>query len=241
MELRICHLYPDVMNMSGDRGNVLCMEKRLQWRGIDAYVSGIGVGDKFAASQFDLLFIGNGQPFEQKLLIDDVTGEKSQQIKSAIEDGIPVLAVCGGYQLLGNTYVNADGCTFEGIGALNVDTKCIGNRLVGDYLISCREPSTMVVGFENHAGKTWLSDGVEPLGQTEIGHGNNGEDGTEGARYKNVFASYAHGCILPKNPVLCDHILKIALERKYGQIDLPVLDDKYECLAHDYMVNRLKK
>jgi len=241
MKLNICHLYPDVMNLSGDRGNVLCMEKRLQWRGMECSLIKVGVGDPFLADEYDLVFIGNGQAFEQRTLLDELAGEKAKQIKAAIEDGMPVLAICGGYQLLGKTYENAEGQVLEGIGALNVYTKCTGERLVGDYLISCQDPCTTVVGFENHNGKTWLLDGVEPLGCAEKGHGNNGEDGTEGARYKNVFASYAHGCLLPKNPVLCDHILKIALERKYGQIDLPVLDDVYENAAHDYMVKRFAK
>ena len=239
MELNICHLYPDVMNLSGDRGNLLCMEKRLQWRGIKSTVTKVGISDAISASDYDLIFIGNGQPFEQHTLLDDLYGEKAQQIKSAIEDGLPVLAICGGYQLLGNTYESADGRVFEGVGALNVYTKCAGNRIVGDYLISCDAPFTELVGFENHIGKTWLLDDVRPLGTTTIGHGNNGEDQMEGARYKNVFASYAHGCLLPKNPALCDEILRIALERKYGQNDLPLLNDIYEMAAHDYMVNRL--
>ena len=241
MELKICHLYPDVMNLSGDRGNVVCMEKRLQWRGIETSVTSIGVGQALHASQYDLLFIGNGQPFEQSLLMNDLQTEKAQQICSAVEDGMPVLAVCGGYQLLGRTYETADGTIYDGISALNVYTKCTGKRLVGDYLISCCEPETSVVGFENHAGKTWLLDGVKPMGHTSEGHGNNGEDTTEGARYRNVFATYAHGCLLPKNPILCDYILKTALERKYGSNDLPALDDTIECAAHDYMVKRLTK
>jgi len=241
MELKICHLYPDVMNLSGDRGNVLCMEKRLQWRGIQAQITGVGVGEALHLSEYDLLFVGNGQPFEQKLLLEDLAGDKTQQIKSAVEDDLPVLAVCGGYQLLGNSYKDLNGKTYEGIGALNIYTVCSEKRLVGDYLTQCSNPETSIVGFENHAGKTWLLDGVAALGQTAQGHGNNGEDGTEGARYRNVFATYAHGCLLPKNPVLCDYILRIALERKYGSIDLPELDDTLELSAHNYMVKRLTK
>lgn len=241
MELKICHLYPDVMNLSGDRGNVICMEKRLSWRGIDVVTTGVSIGEKLNAAEFDLFFLGNGQPFEQELLLSDLAGEKTAQIRSAVEDGLPFLAICGGYQLLGNSYEASDGRVSEGIGALDVQTKCEKTRLVGDYLFSSSELSTNIVGFENHAGRTYLGDKAAPLGMTAAGHGNNGEDGTEGARYNNVFASYAHGALLPKNPALCDHILKIALERKYGTAELDPLDDAFELSAHTYMENRLTK
>ena len=240
MELRICHLYPDVMNLSCDRGNLICMEKRLTWRGIDAAVTGVGVGEPLNAADFDLFFIGNGQPFDQELLLADAM-QKKEQLLAAAEEGAVFLAICGGYQLLGNTYENENGKTFEGLGLLNVHTKYVGSRLVGDYAFACEEPETTAVGFENHSGKTWLDEGVLPLGKTCEGHGNNGEDGTEGARYKNIFASYAHGSLLPKNPVLCDYILKTALERKYGPVDLAPLDDTLDLAAHDYMVKRLLK
>lgn len=240
MELKICHLYPDVMNLSGDRGNVICMEKRLQWRGIEVETTGITIGQPLRAGDFDLFFLGNGQPFDQQLLLQDLEGEKAQQLKAAAEDGVPFLAICGGYQLLGNSYTGIDGQTRDGLGILDVQTRCEGKRLVGDYAFACEEPETVVVGFENHAGKTWLGSGVKPLGMTTDGHGNNGTDKTEGARYKNVFASYAHGSLLPKNPVLCDHILKLALERKYGTVDLASLDDTFALRAHDYVEQRLK-
>ena len=241
MELKICHLYPDVMNLSGDRGNVICMEKRLAWRGIDVVDSGVAIGDALHAGDCDLFFLGNGQPFEQKLLLEDLAGEKTAQLKAAAEDGVPFLAICGGYQLLGNSYTGADGQTVEGLGILDVQTKCEGKRLVGDYAIACNDPETTLVGFENHAGKTWLGSGVKPLGTTVEGHGNNGTDKTEGARYKNVFGSYAHGSLLPKNPALCDHILKLALERKYGTVELAPLDDTFALRAHDYVAQRLAK
>ena len=240
MELKICHLYPDVMNLSGDRGNLICMEKRLAWRGIDVEVVGVGIGEPLNAADYDLFFIGNGQPFEQELLLADAA-EKKEELRAAAEDGAVFLAICGGYQLLGSTYENDRGETFDGLGLLNVRTTCAGKRLVGDYAFTCEEPETTVVGFENHSGKTWLGEGVLPFGKTSEGHGNNGEDGTEGARYKNIFASYAHGSLLPKNPVLCDHILKTALERKCGTADLAPLDDTLELAAHAYMENKLAK
>lgn len=240
MELKICHLYPDVMNLSGDRGNVICMEKRLAWRGIDVQTVGITIDQPLNAADFDLFFLGNGQPFEQELLLADMA-RKRDQLRAAAEDGAVFLAICGGYQLLGNSYEHEDGKVTDGMGILNVRTKCAGKRLVGDYAFTCDQPATTVVGFENHAGKTYLGDGVLPLGTTCEGHGNNGEDGTEGARYNNVFASYAHGSLLPKNPCLCDYILKVALERKYGTADLVPLDDALELTAHAYMENRLAK
>ena len=152
---------------------------------------------------------------------------------------MPVLAIDGGYELLGKTYETADGQKLEGLGILDVETKCGQKRLVGNCAFNCEELNTIVVGFENHAGHVTLGEGVKPLGKILSGGGNNGTDGTEGARYRNVFASYAHGSLLPKNPVLCDHILKLALERKYGEVELALLDDAIETAAHDYMVQRL--
>lgn len=240
MELKICHLYPDVMNQSGDRGNVICMEKRLVWRGLDAVVTGITVGEALRAADFDLFFLGDGQPFEQELLLADAM-EKKQELLSAVNDGVPMLAVCGGYQLLGSSFKTEDGRTVQGLGVLDAVTEWESTRLVGNYAFTCTEPKTTVVGFENHSGKTYLGAGVTPLGMTEPGHGNNGKDGTEGARYLNLIATYAHGCVLPKNPVLCDAILKLALERKYGAAELPPLDDTVELAAHSYMESRLAK
>ena len=239
MELKICHLYPDVMNLSCDRGNLICMEKRLQWRGIDVEIVPVNMGDVLEADAYDLIFIGNGQPFAQPLLLEDLLQNKADGLQAAVEAGVPVLAIDGGYELLGKSYVTADGQYLEGTGILDVQTKCGKQRLVSNCAFVCEELGITVVGFENHAGYTTLGDRVKPLGTVISGGGNNGKDQTEGARYKNVFASYAHGSLLPKNPVLCDHILKIALERKYGQVDWVRLDDTMEQNAHDYMERRL--
>ena len=239
MELKICHLYPDVMNLSCDRGNLICMEKRLQWRGIHVEIVPVNMGETLNADDFDLIFIGNGQPFAQPLLLEDLRQKKADALRAAVEADVPVLAIDGGYELLGKTYETADGQKLEGIGILDIGTKCSQKRLVGNCAFACEELNTIVVGFENHAGQTTLGEGVRPLGKVLSGGGNNGSDGTEGARYKNVFASYAHGSLLPKNPVLCDHILKLALERKYGEVELQPLDDAMETAAHDYMVKRL--
>lgn len=241
MELKICHLYPDVLNLYGDRGNVICMEKRLQWRGIDVSTTGVSIGQSLNASQFDLFFIGGGQDFEQGVLLSDLASGKTAELKAAVEDGIPVLAICGGYQMLGSYYKTWDGqqCDFTGI--LDLYTEGTKERMIGNYAFTCDELGVNVVGFENHSGKTYLGSSVKPLGKVLTGKGNNGEDGTEGARYKNVFASYAHGCLLPKNPALADYILKVALERKYGAVELAALDDTFAANAHNYMEQRLLK
>jgi len=239
MELKICHLYPDVMNLSCDRGNLICMEKRLQWRKIDVEIVPVQMGDTLDAAAFDLIFIGNGQPFAQPLLLEDLREKKVDALRAAVEADVAVLAIDGGYELLGRTYETAEGDKLEGLGILDVEIRCGQKRLVGNCAFVCEELDTVVVGFENHAGHATLGSGVKPLGKILAGGGNNGVDGTEGARYRNVFASYAHGSLLPKNPILCDYILKLALERKYGQVALTALDDTIETAAHDYMVQRL--
>ncbi len=237
MKLKICHLYPDILNLYGDRGNILCMRRRLQWRGIDVEDTGVSIGQKLRASDYDLFFIGGGQDFEQEVLLEDLKGEKTAEIKAAIADGKTFLAICGGYQILGSYYKTWDGkqCDFTGaVGARE--------RMIGNYMFACEELNDRtVVGFENHSGKTYLGPSVRPMGRVLAGNGNNGEDGTEGARYNNVFATYSHGCLLPKNPVLCDYILSTALERKYGRVDLAPLDDFLEQSAHLYMRNRLER
>ena len=239
MELNICHLYPDILNLYGDRGNILCMQKRLEWRGIGVTVTGVSIGQALEASAYDLLFVGGGQDFEQEVLLGDLAGAKTEELKSAIEDGLPVLAICGGYQMLGQYYKTWDGAQCDFTGALDLYTVGSEQRMIGNYMFSCEEAGCNIVGFENHSGKTYLGSGVRPLGRVLEGSGNNGEDGTEGARYKNVFASYSHGCLLPKNPKLADLILQTALERKYGALTLSPLPDELETAAHTYMENRL--
>lgn len=241
MELKICHLYPDILNLYGDRGNILCMEQRLRWRGVDVVTEGVSIGEMLDASQYDLIFVGGGQDFEQEVLLEDLNGGKTAELKAAIEDGIAVLAICGGYQMLGHYYETWDGqkCAFTGA----VDLYTVGSkqRMIGNYMFSCDELDTTIVGFENHSGKTYLGSGVKPMGKVLSGYGNNGEDGFEGARYNNVFATYSHGCLLPKNPKLCDFILQTSLARKYGACELQPMGDALEIAAHDYMCARLSQ
>ena len=240
MELKICHLYPDILNLYGDRGNILCMEKRLQWRGIGVVTTGVSIGQPLKAADYDLFFVGGGQDFEQEVLLQDLAGEKTAELKAAIEDEKTFLAICGGYQMLGQYYKTWDGRQCDFTGALNLYTIGSQQRMIGNYLFTCTEQDNRtVVGFENHSGKTYLGDGVRPIGTVLSGFGNNGEDGMEGARYKNVFATYSHGCLLPKNPALCDLILETALTRKYGETALQPLDDVLENSAHAEMEKRL--
>lgn len=241
MELNICHLYPDVLNLYGDRGNVMCMKKRLEWRGIDAKITRLGLGSPVSLAPYDMVFIGGGQDFEQQVLLDDLHRGRDREIKAAIDDGVAFLTVCGGYQMLGSYYETYDGKRCDFIGALDLYTLGAKKRMIGNYKFKLGESSggSVVVGFENHSGRTFLGSGLEPLGRVLAGYGNNGEDGTEGARYKNVFGTYSHGPVLPKNPELCDHILLCALKRKYGMAELAPLDDGAEHAAHEEICARL--
>ena len=241
MELKICHMYPDVLNLYGDRGNVMCMTRRLQWRGIEASVTKLPIGAGKSLSGFDLVFIGGGQDFEQQVLLEDLHRGKDREIISAIEDGVTFLTICGGFQMLGSYYETYDGKRCDFIGALDLCTIGSKTRMIGNYKFQCGPDAggSVVVGFENHSGKTRLGSGVKPLGTVLAGYGNNGEDKTEGVHYKNVFGTYSHGPLLPKNPEFCDFLLKTALERKYGRAELAPLDDRAELFAHDEMCAKL--
>ena len=170
MELKICHMYPDVLNLYGDRGNVMCMTRRLEWRGIDATVTKLPIGDSRSLAGFDLVFIGGGQDFEQQVLLSDLHRGKDMEIKSAIEDGVTFLTICGGYQMLGSFYETFDGKRCDFIGALDLYTKGSAKRMIGNYKFQCSPSAggSVVVGFENHSGKTWLGSGVEPLGKNTL-------------------------------------------------------------------------
>lgn len=242
MKLKICHMYPDVLNLYGDGGNIICMEKRLGWRGIEVCVEKMPIGSAASLADADIVFIGGGQDFEQEVLLEDINRGKSAEIKSAINDGVTFLTICGGYQLLGTYYKTHDGKQCDFVGALDLYTIGSDTRMIGDYKFKCCDSAggSTVVGFENHSGKTYLGSGLEPLGKMLAGYGNNGEDKTEGVHYKNVFGTYSHGPLLPKNPELCDFILLTALERKYGVSELAALDDTAELAAHDHMCRRIK-
>ena len=243
MELKICHLYPDLLNLYGDQGNVVTLAHRSKKRGITVTVKGVPLGERISFADYDLFFIGGGQDADQLLLLDEIRGWRGAEIKAAIEDGKVFLAICGGYQLLGHYYKTWDGKEMDFIGALDLYSVGAKERMIGDYMFQWDEPEEplKIVGFENHSAKTKLGPAVRPFGTVLSGYGNNGEDGTEGARYKNTFATYSHGPLLPKNPKLADWLIRLALEQKYGEAKLAPLDDTLENKAHQFMVSRLTK
>jgi len=231
--LRLGHLYPRQMNVYGDRGNIICLERRCNQRGIGLEVAEIGPGTGLGADEFDLLFIGGAQDHEQRLVAADLAGAKGEALRAAVQAGTVLLAVCGGYQLSGHFYRGADGSELKGASVLDLWTIHPGSRarrLIGNLLASWEGGD--LAGFENHGGRTYLGAGCEPLARVVHGFGNDGEAGFEGARYLNAFGTYLHGPLLPKNPAFADRLLAIALERKYGEAALPPLADGLELRAH---------
>jgi len=233
-KLVIGHFYPDLLNLYGDRGNVLALMRRAQLRGIEVEVKRISIGDDVKAGDIDIGFIGGGQDSEQNIMAEDMKNVKGPVIKQMIEDGTVFLTICGGYQMLGKYYEEHDGKRIECLGALPHYTKGEKDRFINDtvYEFDVNGVKTEVVGFENHSGRTYLGEGEKPLMTVVKGHGNNGEDGTEGAIYKNTFCTYSHGSLLPKNPAITDMMLSIALKRKYGDnYELAPLSCETENLA----------
>lgn len=234
MKLVIGHLYPHLMNMYADRGNVICLAQRSRWRGIDVEVWSLGPGPLHHAAELDLLLVGGGQDREQLLASHDLFETKGAALRDAMSDGLVTLAVCGGYQLFGEFYRDHTGAELRGIGVLPAYTTHPGEgtqRCIGNIVTVWR--GTKLVGFENHGGRTFLRDPAAALATVESGYGNNGEDHTEGARWKNVYGTYLHGSLLPKNPAFADHLIAQALQRRYGITSLSPLDDSIETAAHD--------
>src|ERR1700675_4514138 len=232
--LRIAHLYADEMNIYGDRGNILTLQRRAEWRGIAVEVRAIERGPAPDLSDIDLIFWGGGQDRDQELVFTDAGAHKVQAIRAAIDDRADVLAVCGGYQLLGEYYVTADGKQLPGLGLVDLHTvpgtrRNIGNIVIETSGLGLNPPE--LVGFENHSGKTYLGAGLQPLGRVLRGAGNNGEDGAEGVASGNIFGTYLHGSLLPKNPHFGDLLLKGGLQRR-GLNRLQPLDDSVEMSAH---------
>ncbi|HZR39324.1 MAG TPA: hypothetical protein VFB12_04365 [Ktedonobacteraceae bacterium] len=217
LTLTLGHLYPDQLNLYGDRGNILTLRRRCQLRGIELRVVGLGVGDALAPDEYDMLFIGGGQDKEQAYLVQDLYEMKGIGLWAAIEDDMPVLAVCGGFQLLAHYYRPAEGPDMRGLGVFDAWTIHKGPhvaRCIGDIAISWNGQT--LVGFENHGGRTYLGT-AQPLGKVLKGYGNNAEDRTEGAIYRNTYGTYLHGSLLPKNPHFADYLIELALQRKYGE------------------------
>ena len=233
-KLVIGHFYPDLLNLYGDRGNVLALMRRASLRGIEVEVKHISIGDDVKNGDIDIGFIGGGQDSEQNIMADDMKNVKGDVIKEMIEDGVVFLTVCGGYQMLGKYYEEHTGNRIECLGALPHYTVGKKERFINDciYEIEIEGKTVKVAGFENHSGRTFLGEGEEPFMKVIKGHGNNGQDGFEGAKYKNTFCTYSHGSLLPKNPDITDMLLKLALKRKYGEdYELPELSTETEDLA----------
>jgi len=239
VEINIVNMFPEVLNLYGDRGNIICLQKRCVWRGIKANIFeyNLGAGQEILKSA-DIILLGGASDREQSIVYSHLINLKGL-IKSLIEDGIVVLAICGGYQLLGEAYIDASGRAIKGLHLLDFITKAEGKRLIGNIIIETSLdvfPKT-VVGYENHGGRTYHD--YQPFGKVLKGHGNNGKDGFEGLIYKNVIGTYLHGPLLPKNPHIADFMIKKALERKYNldSLEFQKLDDTLEYLAH----NRVKE
>lgn len=241
--LTLGHIYPEQLNMYGDQGNIITLRQRCQWRGISLRVVPLDIGEPLDPAAYDLLFIGGGQDKEQDEVARDLREVKAEGLRAAVADDMPVLAVCGGYQLLARFYRPAEGPELEGLGIFDAWTihkgkavpRCVGN-------VALRWGTSTLVGFENHGGRTYLAAGAQPLGTVLAGHGNNSEDHAEGCVYHNTFGTYLHGSLLPKNPHFADHLLALALHRRYGkEADalLTTLDDELEWQAHDAMLRRL--
>jgi CobQ-like glutamine amidotransferase family enzyme len=248
--LTIGWLYPDLMSIYGDRGNIIALSKRCEWRGIGAKVKRITLDSPSTdIKDCDLLFMGGAQDRQQALVSDNLR-KKAHTLATLIEEGVPGLYICGAFQFLGKYYKEADGTVIEGLGILDLYTVNPGNsapRLIGNIAIEASKSflldtsfSPYLVGFENHGGRTYLGKNVKPMGVVLKGFGNNGEDGYEGAVYKNSFGSYFHGPILPKNPHFADYLIYTALKKKYSDSTLLTpIDDSLEKSAHDLILKRL--
>lgn len=235
--LKIAHLYPELLNLYGDSGNILVLRRRMEWRGITPEVMEVHVGDTPSFSGVDIAFIGGGSDREQRIVCDKLL-EVGSELRSFVEDGGVLLAVCGGYQLLGESYLMGDE-KVPGLSLVDLFTDRGSPRLIGNVVVESRISPQPVVGYENHGGRTHLGAGVEPLGRVVHGHGNDGTTGEEGCLYKNVVGTYVHGPLLPKNPGIADYLLCRALERRGLDSALDPLDDSCELAANKVMYERL--
>jgi len=231
VKIRVGHLYPDYLNIYADRGNIAVLSERARARGHELDVTAIGMRDAVPAGEIDLFYIGGGQDREQALVSHDLA-EKASVLREAVESGAAFLAVCGGYQLLGRYYRDVAGEEQPGIGLLPLHTIANAQRMIGDVLLDCEWSGQTLAGFENHAGRTILDDGAEPLGRVVAGFGNDGESGYEGARYRRAYGTYLHGPLLPRNPWFADHLLSEALAHAGGPTELGRLPDELEHEAH---------
>lgn len=257
MTLRITYLYPHHMNLYGDTGNILCIQKRCQWRSIDVKITLINPNDSLKPGNTDLYFFGGGQDAQQEFVAHDLQ-QHQQSIKTDLENGVPALTICGGYQLFGHRFVTKDGHIIPGIGVFDIETHGSDHRMIGNIQVEMNpelsskvhnaynqqnlakpnQATSTLVGFENHSGETKILSG-KTVGHTTTGYGNDYTSGQEGYQYKNAFGTYMHGSLLPKNPHFADYLISKAIEHQTGQPTmLPAIDDQLEWRAHQ---SRLKR
>jgi CobQ-like glutamine amidotransferase family enzyme len=233
--LKIGHLYPTLMSVAADRGNLFSIEKRCKWRGIATEIAPIYVKQTPDFTLYDLILFHGGADREMGIAAQDIQ-HKAASMREAAESNTVFLAVCAGYQLLGHSYKPFRGPELKGVGLLDLYTEGGSARFMTHMAMECAFEQTgkqILVGYENHSGRTYLGSKVQPLGKVIAGWGNNGEDGSEGAIYRRVFGTYLHGPLLPKNPWFTDLLIQLALERRYGKVELAPLDDSTETAAHD--------
>jgi CobQ-like glutamine amidotransferase family enzyme len=232
-KLRVAHLYPKLMNIYGDRGNIMCLKRRCESRGIEFELEELSLNDRLRPDRTDLIFIGGAPDREQRRVAEDMREVKGDALREAVGSGVTVLAVCGGYQLMGHYYRTAEGEELPGMGLLDIWTEHPGPgapRCIGNIVVEWDEGT--LVGFENHGGRTRLSTKAKPLGRVVAGYGNNGQDGGEGAVQDGIFGTYMHGALLPKNPAFADHVIQTALSRRHKDVVLVTIDDRVEHEAH---------
>lgn len=234
--LRLLALYPEQMNIYADRGNIVLLQRRCEWRGIGFELAGAGPGESFSPGDHDLIYIGGGQDRDQVAVAHDIVATKRDALAAAVEDAAVVLAVCGGFQLLGHNYQLGEE-RLPGLGLADLETvRRPGPRLIGNVVIESDLGAgpRLIAGFENHGGRTQLGPDARPFGRVVRGFGNNGEDGYEGVRRLNMFGTYLHGPLLPKNAWLADRLIALALARRSGsEPTLEPLDDRFEEAAHE--------
>ncbi len=236
-ELQILHLYPELLNLYGDSGNILVLRKRLEWRHLGCTVHEVHMGERASLTGIDLVFIGGGSDREQRIVCDELQRQRSE-LAAFVEDGGVLLAVCGGYQLLGHSYLMGNE-EVRGLSLVDLYTDRGSPRLIGNVVVESRIAPQPIVGYENHGGRTHLGARVEPLGRVLFGNGNDGKSGQEGCLYRNVVGTYVHGPLLPKNPGVADWLLSRALERRGDTGELEPLDDTEELAANETMRKRL--
>lgn len=234
-QITVLQLYPQDMNIYGDWGNVLVVKRRLEWHGYEPQVIEYNPGDTFPEN-VDIVIGGGGQDSGQDKIQDDLL-KIADKLRALAEKGTPMLMICGLYQMFGKFFKTQDGHIIEGIGLLNIETHAGPERLIGNIVTQSADFGD-IIGYENHSGQTFLGEGVQPLGRVIKGAGNNGQDETEGARYKNIIGTYLHGSLLPKNPAIADFLIEKAVTKKYGDFTPTVVEDRFAELAREVALKR---